>query len=170
MCYLKGRKFIFITVVLICFSSVIYYHKPIHVTKEYNGVVYKNDKYDNTLILIEITIRRKLFSVNHVDGEIDINNETYLLSNNKVFTDDEKFPIINSQSIFQELKSKLTDNEYRLFYRTPDDVLANVDISKDYSYLTGYIISEGILLNFMAPANNKDDVKKMSEKIFNNNE
>lgn len=136
------------------------FYRPIHVVREFKGVIFFNDQLENTDITLDVTIRRKLLSLSKVDGIINVIDRSYKISNNKVFSDNETFPLYNGKSVIEILKEKIFGDTFDIYHRTPKELLLVIEITKNFEIIQGSILDHSSMKNFYAPASSVDSPKK----------
>ena len=162
----KYTKSLFIIIGSLFILIFIYYHKPIEIHLDYPAIMYKEETHTNTSVKLEITIRRQLFSEDRIDGSILVGDRSYLVSNNWVFYENDMIPVSDPRSISQILREKISDKTLYINHRTPKQIPLIVEVTKDYKYLYGRLITEEETRNFIAPAKSLEDVESISKILF----
>lgn len=163
---LKYKKSLFIFMGSLLILVIIYYHKPIEISLDYPAVMYKEEMYTNTSVELKIIIRRQLFSKDRIDGSILVGDKSYVVSNNRIYYEDEMIPVTDPRSLSQILREKIYDKTLYINHRTPEQMILSVEITRDFKYLYGTLVTEGETRNFIAPAKSWEDVKLISKVLF----
>ncbi|WP_379250478.1 hypothetical protein [Paenibacillus sp. GCM10028914] len=158
---------------------LIFYHSPEEISRSYSAMEYSDDEFRPVSITLNLTMKKRLFSKHLIDGTVEIDGNRFEVSNHLAFNedrpeDDGKVKLEDSRNPLEKLRERLNAKTYELRrrivgyegYRIKDELVIFIETTKDFKYLNAYRPNENNNgLNYIAPANNMDDVKGVS-KVF----
>lgn len=159
---------------------IIFYHWPKEISRTYSAMEYRDDEYRPVSLKLDLTIKKQLFSKHLIDGSIEIGGSEFEVSNHLVFTgreetDDGTMKIEDTSNPLKSIKDHLFGDNYEFGRRVigyngftfTEEESMTIVITKDFKYLSAFRTDgENSPLNYIAPANNMNDVQEVSQILY----
>jgi len=146
------------------------YWTPKHVQKEFNGVNISNETGESAVISFDLTVKKKLFVKDRIDGTVTVNGAQYEVSSYAHFNKNgDRVDVEDGNSLWSRIMGKVKGESYSLQRMVSDynngsismDLQMMVTLSRDFEKIAPVIFEhkgEGSKsgITYMAPATDKE--------------
>lgn len=155
------------------------YSKTLIISQSYSGISYAENSEHDIKISFDITLEKRLFYDDLIDGTIGLNGKTYEVSNHNAFFTGVGVGEHHYDSGIRPFLTRLKDRINHAPYDV-NRIVIHLDgsnhsktydvtfhVTRDFEMIAGTVFEESGNYNFTAPAQSMDDVRKVEAVIFN---
>ncbi|CAM3055414.1 hypothetical protein PASE110613_14610 [Paenibacillus sediminis] len=177
----RKLRFLIVTFAILLLGVMLYiilYQDKVKITNKYTAFSY-GEGYENTkTVALNMTLTKRLFYDDLLDGSIVIDGESYEISNHRAFFIGEDtsnmYYVPMRRSLITRIKDRIVKSPYKMerlvINHTDGSNLRKTEItltlSRDFKYLFGIVDRGDQRYQFAAPANNMDEVREISKILF----